>query len=206
MNPQEKKQDPQGRSEEELRLARWMEEAQHGDSASYRHLLNELGGMMERFVERAVKRSSKNADASVAHDIVQEILVAVHNKRHTYDPARRFLPWVFGIARHKLVDWQRKHYSDLNRLVFDEVIDDPTSPHDSFVSLLSGDGEPSAEVHDLLGKLSERERTVLELTKIQGLSVAETAEKTGLSPSNVKVLTHRAIAYLKKIVAEEHRG
>lgn len=191
------------RSEEELRLSCWMALAQKGDSESYRKLLAELNTMLEKYAVRAVKRSNPNGDTAIARDIVQEVLLAIHNKRHTYDSTQRFLPWVFGIARHKLIDWQRKHFSEKRTLDFEFDLEDIASPDDPLSSMLLPDGKLSDELNSFLGKLNPKQREVIELTKIQGLTVAETAERTGLSEANVKVLTHRGIVILRKMMVEQ---
>ncbi len=172
-----------------------MKLAQKGDSDAYRKLLAELSTMLEKYALRAVKRSSSRGDTTFAKDIVQEVLLAIHAKRHTYEPSQRFLPWVFGIARHKLVDWQRKHFFEFKS--FDFEFDLSEFPADEVPS------DPQM-LQSLLGQLSSNQRTVLELTKIQGLSIEEAAKKTGLSEANVKVLAHRGILTLRKIVEAQH--
>ncbi len=182
------------RSEEELRLSRWMVEAQRGDSVSYRKLLTELNTMLEKYSARAVRRCVPDGDVSVALDVVQEVLLAIHHKRHTYDSTQRLLPWVFGIARHKLIDWQRKHFTERKQLDLNFEIED----------VMAVDGQTSGDLQNLLGRLSVKQREVIELTKLQGLSVAETAEHLGLSEANVKVLTHRGISALRRVVEDHH--
>ena len=46
-------------------------------------------------------------DADV-EDAVQETLLAIHLKRHTWDPEQPLAPWVYAIARHKVVDALRR--------------------------------------------------------------------------------------------------
>ncbi len=205
MNIREKFKSKERRdSEEELRLSRWMILAQKGDSESYCKLLTELNVMLKNYTMRAVRHFNRNIDLSSAWDIVQEILLAIHAKRHTYDSTQRFLPWVFGIARHKVIDWKRKHSSEKRTLDYEYDIEDIISPDDLLLSMFSPTGAPSDGLRALLEKLSPNQRNVIELTKIQGLSVSETAEKTGLSEANVKVLTHRALLTLRKMTEEHH--
>jgi RNA polymerase sigma-70 factor (ECF subfamily) len=157
--------------------------------------------MLESYTVRAVRRFNPNGDTSIAKDIVQEILLAIHAKRHTYHSTQRFLPWVFGIARHKLIDWQRKYSSEKRALDFEFEMDEIVSSELS--NVFSPDGQPSSGLHSLLEKLNPKQREVIELTKIHGLSIAETAKRTGMSEANVKVLTHRGILTLRKMLEEE---
>ncbi len=39
---------------------------------------------------------------------MQEVLLAVHLKRHTYDPAAPFAPWLFAVTRNKVIDALRR--------------------------------------------------------------------------------------------------
>jgi RNA polymerase sigma-70 factor (ECF subfamily) len=43
-----------------------------------------------------------------AEDLVQETLIALHTRRHTYDRSQLLTPWVYAIARYKLVDYLRR--------------------------------------------------------------------------------------------------
>jgi RNA polymerase sigma-70 factor (ECF subfamily) len=55
------------------------------------------------------------------------------------------------------------------------------------------DGVSSARVRDLLARLPDRYRTVLELRFLHRLSVAETATRMGVSHGNAKILQYRAL-------------
>ena len=189
-------------SDEELRLSRWMKLAQGGDADAYRRLLTELDAMLEKYTTRALRRASPGGDVSFARDVVQEVLLAIHAKRHTYDPALSFLPWVFGIARHKLVDCQRRQGFERRHLDFEFEIETVAAAEPALARAFSPDGAPSEGLYALLEKLHPRQRQVLELTKLQGLSVAEAAALAGVSEANVKVLTHRGITALRKLMEE----
>jgi RNA polymerase sigma-70 factor (ECF subfamily) len=189
--------------EEEARLASWMTQAQKGDQDAYRQLLAELKTMMEKYANHALSRTSLAGDAAAASDIVQETLLAIHAKRHTYDPKQRFLPWAYAIARYKTIDLQRKVFTERRWI-------DDGAETEHVAAPASGDSpEAVSEARDLgslLDGLNARQREVLELTKLQGLSVAEVATRTGLSPGNVKVLTHRAMSALRKLWENRHES
>ena len=95
-----------GTSGDERELSAWMRLAQQGDSAAYQGLLRRLKSMAESFVRNTLGRKASWA-LSATEDIVQEILLGVHAKRHTYDPDRAFLPWFYAIARYKIIDHLR---------------------------------------------------------------------------------------------------
>ena len=77
-----------------------------GDEAVYRRLLEDIGRSV-RAMARAAFARARVGDADI-EDAVQETLLAIHLKRHTWDPARPLAPWVYAIARHKIVDALRR--------------------------------------------------------------------------------------------------
>ena len=88
---------------DEASLAHLMAAAQKGDAASYRVLLAEVQLWLERYFRRRVAPAQLD-------DLVQEVMVAVHAKRATWDPTRAFLPWLAAIARYRWIDHLRKVY------------------------------------------------------------------------------------------------
>ena len=165
-----------------------MQRAQDGDAAAYRQLLNEMTPALKAFL--------RNRFFSPSHidDIVQEILLAVHTARHTYRPEQPFRHWMYGIARHKMVDYMRKlGRIGSNEIGNDELVtffaDDTNTPEEA---LAAGD------VQKAMATLPTKQRQVLMLTKIQGYSMAETGQKLGMSETAVKVTAHRALKKLQE--------
>src|SRR5437016_1539648 len=76
-----------------------------GDGPAHRKLLVQLGARLRAYYKTRLESIGRSA--SEAEDLVQEALLAIHIKRHTYDPAEPFTPWVYAIARYKLVDYLR---------------------------------------------------------------------------------------------------
>jgi len=84
--------------------ARAMRAGLAGDSAAYRGLLEAITPHLRALVRRQLARAG-NADAE---DVVQEVLLAIHLKRHTWMTDQPFTPWLNAIARHKVIDALRK--------------------------------------------------------------------------------------------------
>src|SRR6516162_9814324 len=80
--------------------------AMSGDSAAYHRLLKEITPVLRSAARRGLARAGQAVDQ--AEDIVQDILLAVHLKRHTWDVNAAFAPWLFAIARNKLIDALRR--------------------------------------------------------------------------------------------------
>jgi len=127
---------------------------------------------------------------------MQETLLAVHNQRHTYRADQPLTAWVYAIARYKLVDFLRARTKreDLNDPLDDELLLFAESDHEAF--------EAKKDVNKLLADLPERQRLPIQHVKLEGLSVAETAKRTGMSESAIKVGIHRGL----KALAEKMRG
>jgi RNA polymerase sigma-70 factor (ECF subfamily) len=157
-----------------------------GDAAAYARLLAALSGHLRGFFARRV-------DQSTAEDLVQETLIAMHTRRETYDPSLPLTAWVYGIARYKLIDEYRREKRKAS------------VPLDEAPDLFAHDEAESAgarrDVEKLLAKLPAAKRALVKAIKLEGLSVAEAAAKTGLSESAVKVSVHRALKSLSQDVS-----
>ncbi|HYF56828.1 MAG TPA: sigma factor, partial [Salinarimonas sp.] len=83
-----------------------MRAARRGDAAAYERLLAVLAAAIRPTVRRRLARMGLGT--SETEDVVQEVLLAIHAKRHTWDEARPILPWVGAVARYKVVDAVRR--------------------------------------------------------------------------------------------------
>jgi len=166
-----------------------MVNAQAGNESDYRQLLTELTDVIYNFLR------SRFGNHHFIEDCVQETLIAIHQARHTYDQHRPFRPWLFAIVRHKAIDTLRKQNTR-------QKITSQYTREQEILSRTSQQSEAESEIIKgrLLESLSVQYREVLVLTKIIGFSVAEAAEKLGISESLVKVRVHRAIRKLKHLI------
>ena len=85
--------------EVETRLNLLMRRAQAGDATAWRQLLGELSIRLAQYFSRRL--SSEHIQD--LEDLVQETLLAIHNRRVTYDPAQPFTAWAYAMARYKLI-------------------------------------------------------------------------------------------------------
>lgn len=171
--------------DQERRLATWMREAQEGDREAYALLLNEIRPLLLNFTRAHAAR------ADWADDAVQETLLSLHKARHTYDPARPFSPWLYAIARHRLIDFARKQRRRLEHEAPTDV-----EPADRFDDLRTT-AEP---LRWALDSLPSRQRTVIQMLKSEGHSVKDVARMTGMSESSVKVTAHRGYKKLRALL------
>ena len=163
-----------------------------GEAVAYHEFLRELSAYLRGFVRRRLARMPDEVE-----DIVQESLLAVHNQRHTYDPAQPLTPWLHAIARYKLVDHLRRC---ADAPLGGEVFEDAAEVLQAFDDRAA---EARRDVAKLLESLPERHRLPIVHVKLEGRSVAETARLTGMSESAVKIGVHRG---LKALAARLGRG
>jgi len=170
----------------ENRLRDLMVAAQRGDAAAYAEFLRELVALLRGFFRRRLTQLPDEVE-----DLVQETLLAVHNKRHTYEPSQPVTAWLHAIARYKLIDLLRARSS---REALHEPLDDdhPALGSESESAAL----EARRDVASLLAELPDKQRLPILCVKLEGLSVAQTAQRTGLSESAVKVGVHRGLKAL----------
>lgn len=169
---------------EEATLARLMAATQAGDKSAYNVLLSEAGMWLERYFRRRVPPHQLD-------DLVQDVLMALHAKRGTYDTSRPFLPWLAAIARYRWIDHLRKVYKHETDLL-----------EDNDVSVESDEDVVEARVslERLFVHLPDKQAEAIELVKIEGLSIREASEMIGQSESLVKVNIHRGLKRLSALV------
>ncbi len=174
---------------QEQRLRELLSRGLAGDARAYHAFLQELSAHLRAFLRRRLASLPDDVE-----DLVQESLLAVHIKRHTYDRALPVTPWIHAIAKYKLIDFlRRRARGDLLTDSLDDEFD-LSSPGDTEAS------DARRDLGKLLESLPERQRLPIIHTKIEGLSVAETGRRIGMSESAVKVAVHRGLKALAAMI------
>jgi RNA polymerase sigma-70 factor (ECF subfamily) len=163
-----------------------MRSAISGDSTAYHRLLKAITPVLRAAARRGLARAGQPIDQS--EDIVQDILLAVHSKRHTWDVTAPFAPWLFAIARNKLIDALRRR----GKRVFVNI--------DDFAETLPGEAQEetasASEIAAHLNTLPTRQREVLQSIAVDSASIKDTAAKFSMSEGAVRVALHRGLANL----------
>ena len=167
------------------RRARWMADAQQGDRVAYAALLDDVGPMVQQFVRRRVR------DVEEAKDVYQDVLLAVHRARHTYEPTWPFEPWLFAIARRIVArrtgERVARSARELLVLTLPEVA-------------VQGDGDVKLELDEALRALSPAQREALALSKLEGLSMETAAARARTSVGALRVRAHRAYRAFRRFL------
>jgi len=141
---------------------------QAGDEDAYQILLNEIGPLLYSYVRKRV------FNKDMVDDVYQEVLFTFHRARHTYQTDRPFGPWLFTVARNAFLDAIGK-----NRKFAEREVPMENLPEKGHLSVL--DGSLGDELTHALEELPESLRRPVELLKLDGLSLEDTAKVMGLS-------------------------
>lgn len=181
-----------------VRDQRWgamMRAAQDGDNASYSALLTELLPILRGTV---AKRWRNRQDVE---DIVQDILLSLHSVRHTYDPARPFMPWLMTIALRRVADAARRLAARSANETTVEIMPETFAGDETKSSQETSDDQEALRA--ALLALPAGQRQAVELMKVQGLSLREASGRTGKSVASLKVTVHRALKAMKQSLDKE---
>src|SRR5258708_1041732 len=181
----------------EVELKALMLASLEGDAASHRALLDRLSRRLRAYYKG--KLAGIGRGASEAEDLVQETVLAIHIKRHTYNPAEPLTPWVHAIARYKLIDFLRRTRTSMADLPICEA--DAIMAQDD-----KGIAESTYDVRRLMERLPKNMRCAIEAVKLDGQSIAEAAQRCGISESGVKVSIHRGLKALAASIARETKA
>src|SRR5579863_4880740 len=138
-----------------------------GDEGAYRRLLEDIARSV-RAMARAAFARARVGDADI-EDAVQETLLAIHLKRHTWDARQPLAPWVYAIARHKIVDALRRR--GRQRI-------EPLEDFQEFLAAPEAeDPHALSDARKLLKTLAPRQRDIVTSISLDGQSIAATAKR-----------------------------
>jgi len=175
----------------EERLRPLMIRSLQGDPGAHRELLAALGRYLRAYFGRRL-----GAGAAELEDLVQETLLAVHLKRESYDRSLPFTPWAYAFARYKLIDHLRRRKRSIHVPLEDAGA--------LFAAEEAEEGARHTDLDRILQRLPERQRTLIEEVKLQGLSVEEAARKRGVTAVSARVMLHRSLKWLNQALRDEN--
>jgi RNA polymerase sigma factor (sigma-70 family) len=171
----------QGRTDEWDQL---LAAANAGDARAYEDFLRKVTPVL-RGIVRARGGNLGNAGCE---DVLQEALLAVHLKRHTWNGTAPVRPWLYAITRYKIADAFRARGRTVDL------------PIEDFSDVLAADHGPdpteAADMAKMIGMLDVRSATVVRKIGLEGVSVAETGAAMAMSDGAVRVTLHRALKRL----------
>ncbi|MEO6976532.1 MAG: sigma-70 family RNA polymerase sigma factor [Gallionella sp.] len=168
-------------------LAALMRLSLNGDQHAYAEILRETSRFLRPFLTKRLSFTNE------VDDLLQEILLSIHKARHTYDGNRPYKPWVYAIAKFRLQDHLRAHYA--NQL---HHADDLSELEDYLHENVTESAISYESISGEVGKLPQKQATILQLMHQEGYTAKEVAEKLGMNESAVKVAAHRAYKILRQ--------
>ena len=165
-------------------LVRLLHAAIAGDERAYGEFLRRTAIFVRRFARRRIAQSDIDPE-----DIVQETLLAVHTKRHTWRDDAPIKPWIYAIARYKLVDAFRRRgrWVEIN---IDEIAESFAGPESETLS--------DREIGRALEALAPGQRSVVAAISVEGRSIGEAARSLGMSEAAVRVALHRGLTAIAR--------
>jgi RNA polymerase sigma-70 factor, ECF subfamily len=164
---------------DETELARLMRAAIAGDERAYTEFLRRAACLVRGFARCKVVQGGIDPE-----DIVQETLLAIHMKRHTWRDDAPVTPWLYAIARYKLIDAFRRHRRRVE-IEIGEITDTIAEPERETVS--------EQDIGRVLETLAPGQRSVVAAVSVDGLSISETAKSLGMTETAVRVALHRGL-------------
>ncbi|MCM2291184.1 sigma-70 family RNA polymerase sigma factor [Allorhizobium sp. BGMRC 0089] len=175
--------------EREHDWAEWMRAAVRGDQQAYQHFLVSVTPHLRAMARRRCDQFG--ASASEVEDVVQDVLLAIHLKRGTWDPARPIGPWLTVIVRNKLIDSLRRRGRRVEIPIEDVAA--------TLAAEVDADVTGSLDVERMLEHLKEPQRDIVRSISLMGAGVKETAARLHMSEGAVRVALHRALKALATI-------
>ena len=182
-------------STREEEWAGWMRAATGGDAKAYHRFLSAVTPHLRAMAKRRCDQFG--APASEAEDVVQEVLIAVHLKRGSWDPSRPIGPWLSAVVRNKLIDSLRRRGRHVNVPIEDVIATLEAEERTDNLDRLDAD--------HMLEKLKNPQRDIVRSISVEGTSVRETAERLKMSEGAVRVALHRALKSLAALYRSETR-
>lgn len=144
-------------------------------------------------VERYI--ASRVTNEQDREDLVSRVFQNVISALDSYDPSRAALgTWIYTITRNTVISYYREKNREPELMDMEDLAAIAEAGENAIT------GEMLEALENALEQLSERERGIIIRRFYHGLSAKETAEKAGVSYSNVRFLQHRALKKLRDIL------
>ncbi len=166
-----------------------MAETQKGNQKAYEELLDKIYSYLQRHIKHKIY------DIHIAEDLIQNIVIAVHSAKHTYNPKLSFINWLLAIAQYKTIDFFRQKKEipiDESSIKFNN---NNAQQQDHSEQILN-----QIELENLFKNLNEKQQDIVKKVKLEGYSIKEAANTFKLSESNIKTTIYRALKNLRRIV------
>ena len=167
----------------EVLLAR----ANDGDEAAFLRFLTEVTPPLRGLI----RARGRGLPPDLHEDILQEVLLAIHLKRQSWRRDTPVRPWLYAVARHKVVDAFRRHGCRVE-LPLEDVAD--------ILAAEAGPAPMAARDADrMLGMIDARSAALVRAVRLEDQTTEDAAARLGLSAGAARVVLHRALRRLSEL-------
>ena len=158
--------------------------ANAGDARAYSQFLQAVTPVMRGIV----RTKGRVLGDAVCEDVVQDVLLAIHLKRHTWRSDAPLRPWLYAIARYKVVDAFRARGTRIDLPIEDFA--------DHLAATPDPDPTDAADMQKMIAMLDPRAQAIVRKVGLDGASISETGQDLGMNEGAVRVALHRALKQL----------
>lgn len=161
--------------------------ANAGDGQAYARFLRAVTPVLRGIVRaRGARLSPEDHE-----DIVQDVLMAIHARRHTWRTDAPVRPWLYAIARHKVTDAFRRRGVPVHLPIEDwqDVLEAAPEP----------DATAARDSAALLARLDPRAAAIVRALSLEGASTAEVGARMDMTEGAVRVALHRAMKRMMRL-------
>ena len=171
-----------------------MRAAMTGDTQAYHRFLKAVTPYLRSIAKRRCERYG--APPGEVEDVVQEVLLAIHLKRGTWDISRPIAPWLSSIVRNKLIDSLRRRGRHVNVPLDDvsDILEAQNGAHEAADRL---------DTETVLARLKDPQRDIVHSISLEGAGIRETAARLKMTEVAVRVSLHRALKSLAALYRSE---
>lgn len=173
----------------------WLRAAIEGDKAAYERFLVAVTPYLRALAKRRCQQF--RTPPGEVEDVVQEVLLAIHLKRGTWDPTRPVGPWLAIIVRNKMIDSLRRRGRHVT-IPIDDVVD-------TLVAVDQPDAFAVMDAERLVERLGHSQREIVRSVSINGQGIRETAARLEMTEGAVRVALHRALKTLAALYRSDVR-
>ncbi|MDT8853635.1 sigma-70 family RNA polymerase sigma factor [Paracoccaceae bacterium Fryx2] len=164
-----------------------MRAANRGDTVAYRRLLTTIAPVLRK----VVRARGAALGPEGCEDVLQDVLLAIHSKRHTWQEDAPLRPWLYAIARHKVVDAFRARGRHVELSIDDFA--------EGLPAVEGPDPMDGRDMDKVLSKLEPRAAEIVRAFGLNGETTAETAARLDMSEGAVRVALHRALKSIARL-------
>lgn len=156
----------------------------HGDKEAFNEIFRQYCSRLYRFLVIFTDGSSS------VEDILQETFLRVAMHLHTLKDESKFKEWIFAVCRNTAITYRKKEVADAGLGELHPLVD-REGPEEQAVR-----SEREKLVREALSRLTEDQRTVILLSRYEGMNYREIAAIMERNENSIKALAHRAMTRL----------